>query len=52
VKLARTPARVRSVPAGFAADTRSLLKSLGYGEAEIETLATAGAIRLPQDERT
>ncbi|GAA4879759.1 CoA transferase [Saccharopolyspora cebuensis] len=43
ITLERTPGAVRSAPRGHGADTRGVLASLGYSNAEIDDLVAAGA---------
>jgi formyl-CoA transferase len=42
VKLSRTPAKPRSKPKKFGADTRAVLVERGYAAEEIETLIASG----------
>jgi crotonobetainyl-CoA:carnitine CoA-transferase CaiB-like acyl-CoA transferase len=42
VKLSRTPARPRSKPKTFGADTKAVLAEHGYSAAEIDMLVTTG----------
>lgn len=44
VKMSRTPGRVRSVPPGFGANGRDILKELGYDENEITSLTKNGIL--------
>ncbi len=46
VKLSRTPPSVRLAPPDFAADSRQVLASAGYEDAEIEALIDCGAVVL------
>lgn len=43
IKLERTPGAVRRLPPGFAADTREVLREVGYSGTEIDALVAAGA---------
>lgn len=45
VKLSRSPARMRSAPKAFGSDTRPYLRSIGYGEGEIDALVKDGLVR-------
>jgi len=44
VKMSRTPGKVHSVPPGFGANGRDILKEIGYGEEEIKDLTTNGVV--------
>jgi formyl-CoA transferase len=46
VQLSRTPGAARSAPPAFAADTRTVLREAGYGDAEIDALITGGAVHV------
>jgi crotonobetainyl-CoA:carnitine CoA-transferase CaiB-like acyl-CoA transferase len=42
VKLSRTPAKIRTKPKKFGADTRAVLSERGFSDAEIDTLISTG----------
>ncbi|MEH6497666.1 MAG: CaiB/BaiF CoA-transferase family protein [Pseudomonas marincola] len=44
VKMSRTPGSVKSVPPGFGAHGRDILKELGFAETEIEDLIDTGIV--------
>ncbi|MFO7839414.1 MAG: CaiB/BaiF CoA-transferase family protein [Desulfosalsimonadaceae bacterium] len=44
VKLSKTPARVEGMPSEFGADTRGILKELGYSETAIDSLVQEGSV--------
>ena len=44
IKLGRTPGNARTVPHAYGADTDSVLAAHGYSEADINALATSGAL--------
>jgi crotonobetainyl-CoA:carnitine CoA-transferase CaiB-like acyl-CoA transferase len=48
VRLSRTPPSLRSAAPVPGGDTRAVLAEYGYSEADIESLAAAGAISLPE----
>ncbi|MET4699613.1 crotonobetainyl-CoA:carnitine CoA-transferase CaiB-like acyl-CoA transferase [Constrictibacter sp. MBR-5] len=45
VRLSRTPAEIRTLPARFGEHTRAMLAELGYGEAEIDAMIATGAAK-------
>lgn len=45
IKLKRTPGSARTIPPAYAADDDAVLRELGYSAAEIEALASSGALR-------
>jgi len=44
VKMSRTPGKVRSVPPGFGANGREILKEIGYDENDITALTQDGIV--------
>jgi crotonobetainyl-CoA:carnitine CoA-transferase CaiB-like acyl-CoA transferase len=42
---------LRSPPPALGGHTRALLQGLGYADADIDALATAGVVGLPADQR-